>query len=57
MIYISFGIAITIFGIVFLIIGAKRKWREIVNGALTLTLIGIFIFVVAVVAFLNSSKV
>lgn len=57
MIYISLGAAITIFGIIFLIIGSKKKWREIVNGAITLTFVGLFIFAAAVIAYIGSLKV
>ena len=57
MIYISLGLSITIFGIVFLVLGLKRKWREITNGAVTLTAVGVFIFIAAIIAYVSSASV
>ncbi|MDA1038313.1 MAG: hypothetical protein O2877_01330 [bacterium] len=50
MIYVSIGIAISVFGAIFLFIGIKQRWREMINGSIAITAVGIFIFIVSLVA-------
>lgn len=50
MIYISIGLVITICGFIFLVTGVKKKWREVINGSIVLTGVGIFIFIAGIIA-------
>jgi len=38
-----------------LVLGLKRKWREVTNGAATLTAVGVFIFIAAIVAYISET--
>jgi len=53
MVYISLGLVLTICGFIFLIVGVKKHWREIINGSVVLLAVGLFMFIAAIVAFLS----
>lgn len=52
MIYISLGIAISIFALIFLIYGIKHHDREMLMGSIPVLAVGIFVAVISTILFL-----
>ncbi|MBI2484689.1 hypothetical protein HYW18_00870 [Candidatus Uhrbacteria bacterium] len=51
MIYMSIGVAITIFATIFLVYGVKHHDREVLMGSIPVLAVGIFVVILSYVVF------
>lgn len=50
MIYVSLGLTVMLFGVIFLVYGIRRRWREMMSGAVVITLVGLFLLIGSLIA-------